>query len=124
MDKSSMVECLINYYTDGNQAKFAAMLGIPAQNVSAWIKRGTFNAELLFEKLDGVSAEWLLTGEGEMLKSAQQQNVDIVLDKRDKELISLCKLLVKNYQQRDDIMGKLVSMVKGLWCCAICLHIF
>lgn len=109
-----MVECLINYYTDGNQAKFAAMLGIPAQNVSAWIKRGTFNAELLFEKLDGVSAEWLLTGEGEMLKSAQQQNVDIVLDKRDKELISLCKLLVKNYQQRDDIMGKLVSMVKGL----------
>lgn len=109
-----MVECLINYYTDGNQAKFAAMLGIPAQNVSAWIKRGTFNAELLFEKLDGVSAEWLLTGEGEMLKSAQQQNVDIVLDKRDKELISLCKLFVKNYQQRDDIMGKLVSMVKGL----------
>ena len=124
MDKSSMVECLINYYTDGNQAKFAAMLGIPAQNVSAWIKRGTFNAELLFEKLDGVSAEWLLTGEGEMLKSAQQQNVDIVLHKRDKELISLCKLLVKNYQQRDDIMGKLVSMVKGLWCCAIGLHIF
>ena len=109
-----MVECLINYYTDGNQAKFAAMLGIPAQNVSAWIKRGTFNAELLFEKLDGVSAEWLLTGEGDMLKSAQQQNVDIVLYKRDKELISLCKLLVKNYQQRDDIMGKLVSMVKGL----------
>ena len=113
MDKSSMVESLINYYTDGNQAKFAAMLGIPAQNVSAWIKRGTFNAELLFEKLNGVSAEWLLTGEGNMLKD-EQQNVDVAVDYRDKELIGLCKLLVKNYQQRDDVMGKLVSMVNKL----------
>ena len=30
----------------------------------------------------------------------------------DKELIELCKLLVENYQQRDDVMKKLVSMVK------------
>lgn len=31
-----------------------------------------------------------------------------------KELLSLCKALVQNYQQRDDVMNKLVSMVKGL----------
>ena len=51
-----MVECLINYYTDGNQAKFAAMLGIPAQNVSAWIKTRTLDEETQFETLGGVSA--------------------------------------------------------------------
>ena len=32
----------------------------------------------------------------------------------DRELVELCKSLVANYQQRDDVMHKLVSMVKGL----------
>lgn len=30
------------------------------------------------------------------------------------ELVELCKSLVANYQQRDDVMGKLVSMVRGM----------
>lgn len=31
-----------------------------------------------------------------------------------RELIELCKSLVANFQQRDDVMNKLVSMVKGM----------
>lgn len=31
-----------------------------------------------------------------------------------RELIELCKSLVANFQQRDDVMSKLVSMVKGM----------
>lgn len=38
--------------------------------------------------------------------------VPIIDDNR--ELIELCKSLVANYQQRDEVMNKLVSMVKGL----------
>lgn len=30
------------------------------------------------------------------------------------ELISLCRTLVENYQQRDDVMNKLVSMIRCL----------
>ena len=111
-----MLESLINFYTDGNQAKFAKKLGIPAQNISAWIKRDTFNAELIYEKCEGVSADWLLSGKGEMLRT-NQQNVDISLlkgDEDNKDLIELCKLLVANYQQRDEVMAKLVSRVKRL----------
>lgn len=67
MNKSDMLESLINYYTDGNKAKFAAMLGIKAQNISAWIARHTFDAELIYSKCRGVSADWLLSGVGEML---------------------------------------------------------
>lgn len=116
MNKKEMLESLINHYTDGNQAKFALKLGVPAQNISAWIKRNTFNAELIYEKCEGISADWLLSGKGEMLKDGQQ-NVDVsLLDRNteDKELIELCKLLVANYQQRDDVMAKLISKVKGL----------
>ncbi len=112
MDKSSMIECLVNYYSNGNQAQFAAKLGIPAQNISAWIKRNTFNAELIYSKCEGISADWLLSGEGEMLKKLH--NVDVVPSHSNKELIELCKLLVANYQQRDVVMNKLISMVKKL----------
>lgn len=116
MNKKEMLESLINHYTDGNQAKFALKLGIPAQNISAWIKRDTFNAELIYEKCEGVSADWLLSGSGEMLRS-DQQIVDMSLLKEEhdnKELLELCKLLVANYQQRDEVMTKLVSKVRGL----------
>lgn len=64
-----MLANLVNYFGDGTQTKFAEKLGIPAQNVSAWIKRGTFNAELIYAKCRGVSADWLLTGEGDMLRA-------------------------------------------------------
>lgn len=115
MDKSSMIEALVNHYSGGNQAQFAAKLGLPAQNISAWIKRGTFNAELLFSKCEGISADWLLSGEGEMLRSvSKQQTVDNNISMPYKELINLCKSLIENFQQRDEVMGKLVSMVKGL----------
>lgn len=36
------------------------------------------------------------------------------IDNKNKELINLCKELVSNFQQRDDVMNKLVSMVKGI----------
>ena len=69
MDKTTMLECLINQYTDGNKAAFAKMLGINPQLISHWLRRNTFDNELLFAKCKGVSASWLLTGEGEMLEA-------------------------------------------------------
>ncbi len=107
-----MLECLINHYSAGNQAQFASKLGIPAQNISAWIKRNTFNAELIYSKCEGVSADWLLSGEGEMLR--ELHDVDTSQSRSDKELIELCKLLVANYQQRDVVMNKLISRVKKM----------
>lgn len=65
-----MLECLINYYADGNKAKFSAQIGVKPQTVSAWISRNTFDAEALYANCKDISADWLLNnGEGEMLKS-------------------------------------------------------
>ena len=110
MEKSMMLERLINYYTDGNKAKFAAMIGVAPQNVSAWISRNTFDAELLYAKCVNVSAAWLLSGEGDMIITEGKQDAD----KTNNELLDLCKSLVDNYKQRDDVMGKLVSMVNQI----------
>lgn len=63
-----MLQALVDRYTRGNKAQFATMLGLQAQTISAWFARGTFNTELIYAKCEGVSADWLLTGVGDMIK--------------------------------------------------------
>ena len=70
-----MVECLVNHFCDGNKAKFAQMLGLKPQSINGWISRETFDAELIYNRIKGVSAEWLLSQEGEMLKQSQNENI-------------------------------------------------
>ena len=69
MDKGIMVEKLVDYFSNGNKAAFAKKLGVSPQTVHSWIARNTFDSELVFAKCDGLSADWLLTGEGPMLRS-------------------------------------------------------
>lgn len=63
-----MVNALVKYYADGNKARFANMLGVSAQTISAWIARKTFDAELIYAKCSDIAANWLLTGQGNMLQ--------------------------------------------------------
>ena len=72
-----MLQCLINYYTDGNKAKFAVMIGVKPQTINTWETRNTFDAELIFSKCEGVSGDWLLSnGKGEMIKSINSATVN------------------------------------------------
>lgn len=68
MNKKDMILALIEHYSDGNKAQFANLLGITPQGLSTWIKRETFDIELIFSKCEGLSANWLLTGKGCMIK--------------------------------------------------------
>lgn len=72
MDKRTMVSKLVEYYCNDNKSKFAEMLGVSPQTISAWISRNTFDAELIYTKCVGVSAKWLLSGQGNMLESEDQ----------------------------------------------------
>lgn len=67
MEKREMVEALVGHFGNGNKAKFAALLGIKPQSLSMWISRNTLDAELIYQRCKGVSAEWLLSGDGNML---------------------------------------------------------
>lgn len=73
MEKKEQLECLVNYYADGNKAQFASMLGIKPQTLSMWFTRNSFDVELVYTKCEDISSDWLLTGEGEMLKSERPQ---------------------------------------------------
>ena len=76
MSKSDMILALIEHYSNGNKAQFANRLGITPQGLSTWIKRNTFDAELIFSKCEGVSAKWLLTGEGELIAKNHQTKIE------------------------------------------------
>lgn len=49
-------------------AEFARFLDITPQNLSNWYKRNTYDVNLLANLFTNVNKEWLVTGEGEMLK--------------------------------------------------------
>lgn len=68
MTKAEILNALINHYSEGNKSQFARKLGISAQGLSTWISRNTFDIEIIYSNCENISADWLLTGEGDMFK--------------------------------------------------------
>ena len=77
MDKTSMLEEMIIYYTNGNKSLFSRKLGVKPQTINTWLNRNTFDAELIYSKCEYISGDWLLSGVGEMIKSTDSQNIQI-----------------------------------------------
>ena len=72
MTKQDILESIINYYSGGNKSKFASMIGVKPQTINTWLLRGTFDIELIYSKCEHLSGDWLLSGEGEMLRSTNE----------------------------------------------------
>lgn len=68
--KSERVKTIIDELYVGNRAKFAAAIGVAANTIYSWEKRNTLDYDLIYTALreKGLSATWLLTGEGEMIE--------------------------------------------------------
>lgn len=71
-----MLKQLIQYYDNDNKTRFARRLGMTPQGISTWLSRGTMDSELIYSKCEGVSADWLLSGEGPMIRSDRQSLQD------------------------------------------------
>lgn len=88
--KVLQLNALIDYFAGGKKAEFARMIGISPQGVNTWLSRNTFDIELIYSKCEGVSAEWLLTGKGEMLEKKTEEN-------------AYPKCIPKMHTQKDDM---------------------
>ena len=78
MNKKDQVNALISYFSNGNKTAIASK----PQSINNWIARNTFDADLIFSKCDGISAEWLLTGKGDMLiNKTETQREDSVTER-------------------------------------------
>jgi len=78
MKKHEMIKAMVSYYTDGNKAAYARLLGVPPQTLSSWESRNIFDAELIYRKCKDISAKWLLSGEGEMLDIPHETKTQIL----------------------------------------------
>ncbi|MFJ1323628.1 LexA family transcriptional regulator [Capnocytophaga canis] len=71
MDKTLILNKIIEYKKFKSDAEFARFLEIPAQNLSKWKSRNTYDVELLYTKCPELNPEWLLIGKEPMLKNEQ-----------------------------------------------------
>ena len=67
LTKRERLEAIIDHYCDGKPTALAKKLGVSPATISTWKARNTYDHELLFAKCERISAEWLITGKGEML---------------------------------------------------------
>ena len=73
MDKKERLEAIIEHYSHGKPSVFAKYIGVAPSTISSWLSRNTFDYDMIFAKCENISSDWLLTGEGEMMKSAPDQ---------------------------------------------------
>ena len=84
MDKTLILNKLCEVYNLTSKGALAKYLGVPAQNVTNWYSRNTFDLATLITKFPEVSPLWLITGEGEMFNSsavAAGNNIKNVADR-------------------------------------------
>ena len=75
MTKKERLEAIMAHYADGKTSVMASKLGVADSTISTWLKRDTYDLELLFAKCENISAEWLVTGEGDMIVSKSLADV-------------------------------------------------
>lgn len=68
MDNTKILNELREYKKFGSLSDFARFIGIKPQALSNWYARNTLDVHILSDKFPEVDGNWLLTGEGEMLR--------------------------------------------------------
>lgn len=101
MTKKERLEAIMAHYAEGKTSLMAAKLGVADSTISSWLARNTFDIELLFAKCENISAEWLLTGEGDMIIS--------------KSLIDVTELYKKiaRLERENNMLYDQIALLKG-----------
>ncbi len=73
MNKALMLNEIQKHLNFEKDSEFADHLGITKQTLSNWKKRNTFDAELIYTKCLLINPSWLLSGEGNVLKSTHEE---------------------------------------------------
>lgn len=67
-NKALIINMIKKHYGFTTDREFAHFLGIKPTTLSSWYARNSFDFELVYAKCKDIDANWLLTGEGKMLK--------------------------------------------------------
>ncbi len=80
---------VINKICFGNKAEFARLVGISPQSVTNWLNRGVSKDGLLaiYKAFPEINKTWLLTGEGEMLRTDEAAPIGNEINRDQSRLI-------------------------------------
>lgn len=106
MNKTLIINKIIEYYNFKTDAKFAKFLGMKPQALSNWKARNTYDAELLYTKCVHFNAEWILSGEGEMLKENNKANDDNTKLKELEQENNSLKKRILHLEKLNDLLEK------------------
>ncbi len=78
LEKTLILDRIKKAYSLKSNAKLAAFLGIPPTTLSSWYSRNSFDLDLIYEKCVDIDLNWLLTGEGNMLRTeSEKENIPV-----------------------------------------------
>ena len=69
INKAGVLDRIKSYYGLKNNAKLASFLGVAPTTISSWYARDSFDLDIIYSKCVDISFDWLLTGEGAMLRT-------------------------------------------------------
>lgn len=106
LNNRGRLEALIDYYSEGNKSMFGRLIGLQPSSITNWIRRDTLDFELIYSKCADLNPHWLLTGEGEMLKSTVHQS-NPQQEAAPAQLTGLIRELMNELRQKNEEIGEL-----------------
>jgi hypothetical protein len=79
-DKKLILNVIKKHYSFKTDAEFARFLDIKPTTLSSWYSRNAINHELIYDKCVDIDGNWLLSGQGEMLRKNNNHSVEYKTD--------------------------------------------
>ena len=99
------------------------MLGVSPQTVNAWLSRDTFDIDCVYANCRNISADWLLTGKGDMLKTnsiiggtpsdeePSTLNKDTQINPEKQEFSAIISQLLDTIREQAEEIGRLKALI-------------
>lgn len=79
MDKTLILSRVKDAYKFQNDKELSSFLGISNQTLSNWRSRNSIDYDIVFTKCESISADWLLTGRGSMLRGKAEPQAPVMV---------------------------------------------
>ncbi len=77
LDKPLVLDRIKEYYKLKGNAELARFLGVAPNTITNWYGRKTFDIDVIYTKCVDIDMNWLLTGEGNMLRAESEKEENI-----------------------------------------------
>ncbi len=116
MNKTLILNELINHFSNGSKSNFAKKIEVSPQMITNWLNRNTFDLERVYTKCENVNPNWLLTGKGSMLKegiiNTGDNNTNIQGNKNQVSHTTNTELL-EIIRKKDEQIDSLLEIIKN-----------